>query len=77
MNGTMDVSIDLWSVSKFSTQCTYLYWERSLNSETLIKKRFYRSPACVMAVKSASRAVITQDLTVLSLGILMKCPLQV
>ena len=40
MNGTMDVSIDLLSVSKFSTQCSYLYWETSLNSETLIKKRF-------------------------------------
>ena len=77
MNGTLDVSIDLLSVSKFSTQCSYLYWETSLNSVTLIKKRFYRSPPCVMAVKIASRAVITQDLIVLSLGILMKCPLQV
>ena len=77
MNGTMDVSIDLWSFSKFSTQCSYLYRETSLNSETLSKNRFYRSLPCVMAVKSASRAVITQDLTVLSLGILMKCPLQV
>lgn len=42
MNGTLDVSIDLLSVSKFSTQCSYLYWETSLkfcdfNQETFLQ----------------------------------------